>query len=143
MCVPDILHMRATARELNDATKYGRTVSIIRESRIRDQATRCCGEHLMMPKNNHKRNKLESTHQVGVFASVVPRTVEFVVFHSETINIGPLPKILREIEKSGGNWAVIAAIGSVEMPRVQVHCDSCAFMPPDPQKKVAMSGRWF
>ena len=37
----------------------------------------------IMPKDNHKRNKLESTRQLGVFAGIVPRTGEFVVLTLE------------------------------------------------------------
>ena len=32
-----------------------------------------------MPKDNHRRNKLEPMHQFGVFVGIVPRTGEFVV----------------------------------------------------------------
>ena len=33
----------------------------------------------MMPKDNHRRNKLEPMHQFGVFVGIVPRTGEIVV----------------------------------------------------------------
>ena len=36
-----------------------------------------------MPKDNHRRNKLDSIHQFGVFADIVPRTGEFVVLTRE------------------------------------------------------------
>ena len=37
----------------------------------------------MMPKDNHRRNKLEPMHQFGVFVGIVPRTGEFVVLTPE------------------------------------------------------------
>ena len=37
----------------------------------------------MMPKDNHRRNKLEPMHQFGVFVEIVPRTGEFVVLTPE------------------------------------------------------------
>ena len=37
----------------------------------------------MMPKDNHRRNKLDSIHQFGVFVGIVPRTGEFVVLTPE------------------------------------------------------------
>ena len=37
----------------------------------------------MMPKENHRRNKLDSNHQFGVFVGIVPRTGEFVVLTPE------------------------------------------------------------
>ena len=37
----------------------------------------------VMPKDNHRRNKLEPMHQFGVFVGIVPRTGEFVVLTPE------------------------------------------------------------
>ena len=37
----------------------------------------------MMPNDNHRRNKLDSIHQFGVFVVIVPRTGELVVLFSE------------------------------------------------------------
>ena len=37
----------------------------------------------MMPKDNHRRNKLGPMHQFGVFVGIVPRTGEFVVLTPE------------------------------------------------------------
>ena len=37
----------------------------------------------MMPRENHRRNKLEPLHQFGVFAGTVPRTEEFVALTPE------------------------------------------------------------
>ena len=37
----------------------------------------------MVPKENHRRNKLEPMHQFGVFVGIVPRTGEFVVLTAE------------------------------------------------------------
>ena len=37
----------------------------------------------MMPKDNFRRNKLDSIHQFGVFVGIVPRTGEFVVLTLE------------------------------------------------------------
>ena len=38
----------------------------------------------MMPKDNHRRNKLDSIRQFGVFVGIVPRTGEFVVLTPES-----------------------------------------------------------
>ena len=37
----------------------------------------------MMPKDNHRRNKLDSIHQFGVFVGIVPRTKKFVALTLE------------------------------------------------------------
>ena len=37
----------------------------------------------MMPKDNHRRNKLDSIHPFGVFVGIVPRTGELVALTPE------------------------------------------------------------
>ena len=37
----------------------------------------------MMPQDTHRRNELDSIHQFGVVASIIPRTGEFVVLTPE------------------------------------------------------------
>ena len=37
----------------------------------------------MIPKDNHRRNKLDPIHQFGVFAGIVPRSRVFVVLTPE------------------------------------------------------------
>ena len=53
----------------------------------------------MLPKDNQRRNMLESTHQFGVFAGIVPSTVEFVILTLEgavavrTVHTGCLKEV--------------------------------------------------
>ena len=56
-----------------------------RESRTRGQATKCCHSGREGREDNDIKNKLESAHQFGVFAGIVPRTGELVVLIVEGV----------------------------------------------------------
>ena len=55
-----------------------------------------------MPKDNHRRNKLEPMHQFGVFVGTVPRTGEFVVLTPEgAVPVRTVHRLSEKTEKVG------------------------------------------
>ena len=58
-------------------------VIITRYKRIHDGKSDSEKVVRMIPKDHHRRNKLDPIHQFGVFTGIVPRTGEFVVLTLE------------------------------------------------------------